>query len=220
MLRLLLILKAATRYSSSEITLKENSRIEVDDRKSVLATERDAALDFHTPKTRTQYVDKLPDYLAESVNFGARVGDEFVRMAKELSFSQANASEVMSLADIRKMLGIQTTAETEIEQINELFSKLDSEGTIFDDLGIIKKNNNKNIILRHPIVIAKIKNEIESINNQLCRLDYSNSERLNKSIIRFMYLNMVLREKFTASEIKQSDDLYGDVEFPSNDILI
>lgn len=213
-------LKAASRYSASEITLKENSSIEVDDRESVLATERDSALDFHTPKTRKQYVDKLPDYFTESVDFGARVGDEFVRMAKELSFSQANASEVMSLADIRKRLGIQTTAEAEIDQINELFSKLDSEGAIFDDLGIINENNNKNIILRHPIVIAKIKNEIEAIKNQLDRLSYSNSERVNKALIRFMYLNMVLREKFTASEIKQSDDLYGDVEFPSNDILI
>jgi hypothetical protein len=213
-------LKAACRYSFLEITPKKNSSIEVDDRESVLATERDAALDFHTPKTRTQYVDKLPDYFTESVDFGARVGDEFVRMAKELSFSQANVSEVMSLADIRKRLGIQTTAEAEIEQINELFSKLDSEGAIFDDLGIIKENNNKNIILRHPIVIAKIKNEIRTINNQLDRLAYSNSERLNKAVIRFMYLNMVLREKFTPSEIKESDDLYGDVEFPSNDILI
>lgn len=213
-------LKAAGRYSFLEITPKKNSSIEVDDRESVLATERDAALDFHTPKTRTQYVDKLPDYFTESVDFGARVGDEFVRMAKELSFSQANESEVMSLADIRKRLGIQTTAEAEIEQINELFSKLDSEGAIFDDLGIFKENNNKNIILRHPIVIAKIKNEIRSINNQLDRLAYSNSERLNKALIRFMYLNMVLREKFTPSEIKESDDLYGDVEFPSNDILI
>lgn len=213
-------LKAASRYSSSEITLKENSSIEIDDSESVLATERDSALDFHTPKTRTQYVDKLPDYLAESVDFGARVGDEFVRVAKELSLSQANASEVMNLADIRKWLGIQTTAEAEIEQINELFSKLDSEGAIFDDLGIIKGNDNKNIIVRHPIVIAKIKNEIETINNQLYRLGYSNSERLNKAVIRFMYLKMILREKFTASEIRQSDDLYGDVEFPSNDILI
>jgi hypothetical protein len=213
-------LKVASRYSFLEITPKENSSIEVDDRESVLATERDAALDFHTPKTRTQYVDKLPDYLTESVDFGARVGDEFIRMAKELSFSQANASEVMSLADIRKRLGIQTTAEAEIEQIDELFSKLDSEGAIFDDLGIIKEDNNKNIIVRHPILIAKIKNEIESIKNQLDRLAYSNSERVNKAIIRFMYLNMVLREKFTVSEIKQSDDLYGDVEFPSNDILI
>lgn len=213
-------LKAASRYSASEITLKENSSIEIDDRESVLATERDSALDFHTPKTRTRYVDKLPDYFTESVDFGARVGDEFVRMAKELSFSQANASEVMSLADIRKRLGIQTTAEAEIEQINELFSKLDSEGAIFDDLGIIKEKNNKNIILRHPIVIAKIKNEIEAIKNQLDRLSYSNSERVNKAVIRFLYLNMVLREKFTPSEIKQSDDLYGDVEFPSSDILI
>lgn len=213
-------LKAASRYSSSEVTRKENSRTEIDDRESVLATERDSALDFHTPKTRTQYVDKLPYYLAESVDFGARVGDEFVRMAKELSFSEANVSEVMSLADVRKKLGIQTAAETEIEQLNELFSKMDSEGAIFDDLGIIKENNNQIIIVRHPIVIAKIKNEIDTINKQLHRLGYSNSKRLNQAIIRFMYLNMVLREKFTASEIKASDDLYGDVEFPSNDILI
>lgn len=213
-------LKAAKRYSSSEIGLKENSRIEVDDRYSVLATERDASLDFHTPKTRTQYVDKLPSYLAESVDFGARVGDEFVRMAKELSLSNCNASTVMSLAEVREKLGIQTTAETEISQLNELFSKLDSDIAIFDDLGIIKEKDHKIIIVRHPIMIAKIKNEIAVIDQQLHRLGYSNCERVNKAVIRFMYLNMVLHEKFTPAEIKESDDLYGDVEFPSTDILI
>ncbi|MDD8059223.1 hypothetical protein [Shewanella metallivivens] len=213
-------LKAAKRYSSAEITVKDISRIEVDDRHSVLATERDAALDFHTPKTRTQYVDKLPDYLTESVDFGARVGDEFVRMAKELSLSEYNSSAVMSMADIRAKLGIQTTAEKEIEQLNDLFSKLNNEGAVFNDLGIIKERDQKIIIIRHPIVIAKIKNEIAVIDKQLYRLGYSNSERVKKALVKYMYLNMILREKFTPAEIKESDDLYGDVELPSGDILI
>jgi hypothetical protein len=213
--------KISNRYSSSEITISENNNIEVDDRESQLATDRDAALAFHGKATRnTVYADKLPAYLTDRNDFGARVGDEWIRLARELSGKRYDNSSVMTLADVRRLLGLKTTAESEVEQLNELLGAVEQEEMSLDELGLISNNDGKVFIVRHPIVISNIQNQIKVIEQQLDKLEYSNEKRMRKAVTKYMYLKMILKEKFTPSEIKESEDLYGDVEFPVGDILI
>ncbi|WP_369919870.1 hypothetical protein AB8E32_14830 [Marinomonas polaris] len=214
-------LKISNRYSRSDIKNSANNNIEVDDKESQLATDRDAAVAFHSKATRnTVYADKLPAYLLDRNDFGARVGDEWIRLAKELSGKKFDNSFVMSLADVRKSLGLQTTAESELEQLNELFGAIEQEKLALDELGLISNKNEKVFIVRHPIIIANIQNQIKVIEQQLDKLEYSNETRMRKAVIKFMYLKMILKEKFTPSELKEAEDIYGDVEFPVGDILI
>ncbi len=214
-------LRIAGRYSSTQITESLDNRAQVDDRKSDFLVNQDAALDNHGRNTRdTVYAQKLPAYLTERNDFAARVGDEWIRLAKELSDKKFSDSTVMSLYDIRKMLGFETTLEKEQEELNQLFGEIDQEEIFLDELGFLAKRDKKIIIVRHPIIIANIKSHIKAIDNHLDKLAYSNPHRVRKAVTKYMYLNLLLKEKFTASEIREADELYGDVDFPATDISL
>jgi len=208
-------------YSLEELPLSKNNSMSISDRSEMIETARLAATHNHTVSTALSvYADKLPRYLAESANFGARVGDEAVRMAAQLGDVKVGRTSVMSMSELRKELGVETVREKEIEQLNELLEQVDLEGYLVDELGLIQDADSKVVVIRHPITIHLIKSAIKSIDEQICNLQYSNEGALNRLLIRYMYLKMLLMEKFTPSEIRESEDLYGNVCFPMSDILI
>lgn len=208
-------------YSLEELPLSKDNSMAISDRSKMVEAARDAATHNHAVGTALNvYADKLPRYMADSANFGARVGDEAVRMAAQLGEVKAGKTSVMSMSELRKQLGVETVREKEIEQLNELLEQVDLEGYVVDELGLIQDAESKVIVIRHPITIRLIQSEINSIDEQVCNLQYSNEDRLNRLVIRYMYLKMLLVEKFTPSEIRESEYLYGDVVFPMSDILV
>jgi len=208
-------------YSLEELPLSKDNSMAISDRSKMVEAARDAATHNHAVGTALNvYADKLPRYMADSANFGARVGDEAVRMAAQLGEVKAGKTSVMSMSELRKQLGVETVREKEIEQLNELLEQVDLEGYVVDELGLIQDAESKVVVIRHPITIRLIQSEINSIDEQVCNLQYSNEDRLNRLMIRYMYLKMLLVEKFTPSEIRESEYLYGDVVFPMSDILV
>ena len=208
-------------YSESFTPLSDDSRPAISNENQLLEMSRDAALQNHSVSTKANvYADKLPAYIAKSSNFGARVGDEMVRMAGNLGHVRLEKSAVRTIGELRKELGIETAREKEIDQINDLLDQVNLERFAIDELGLIEDKEGKTVIIRHPITIALIQARIVSLDRQLSVLEYSNEKRFLKAVARFMYLKMLLSEKFTPSEISEANELYGDVEFPMSDILV
>ena len=208
-------------YSVTNTPPSNNYKAELSEKYQIAEIARDAALHNHSVSVKANiYADKLPSYILKKANFGARVGDEFVRMAGELGEVAIGKTSVMTMPELRKKLGIDTTSERELEQVNELMEQMELEGFVIDELGLAKDSEGKVVIIRHPISIKIIQASIDSIDKQLNSLAFSDEQRVNKAVIKYMYLKMILTEKFTPSEIRQADQLYGDVTIPMSDILV
>ena len=208
-------------YSEEFTPISDNNDPSISNEGHLREMVHDAALHNHSVDTKLSvYADKLPAYITKSSRFGARVGDEMVRMASQLGTIKLKNTSLMSMSQLRKKLGIETTTEKELEQINDLLKQVDLEGFSVDALGLMTNDKGKSVIIRHPITIALIQAALVSLDRHLNDLEYSNQDRLSKALMRYMYLKMILTEKFTPSEIEEARKLYGDVEFPMSDVLV
>ncbi|MGK0524496.1 MAG: hypothetical protein ACI92N_002135 [Pseudomonadales bacterium] len=219
--RLVVNIASGKLYAKESTPLSNNSDAGIADEDHQRSIARDAALHNHSVETKLNvYANKLPAYIAKSSRFGARVGDEMVSMASQLGVAKLENTSVSTMTQLRKSLGISTRAERDLEQINEILEQVDLEGFAVDELGLMTDSNGKTVVIRHPITIALIQSALDSLDRQLSVLEYSNEKRLQKAVMKYMYLKMLLSEKFTPSEIAEAKELYEDVVFPMSDILV
>ena len=208
-------------YSPEATPLSDNNAVEISNEDFEDKIEIDAARHNHSVSTRLNvYADKLPPYIAKTSTFSARVGDEMHKMA--LSLRQN--SRALTTSELRKVLGLSTHLEKEQakleNEVDELMRQAELQEYSLDEMGFMDSAEGKRIILRHPITIALIKGKIKAIDEEIEQLEYSNDNLINRIIVQRMFLKLVLDEIFTPSELRESDELYGDAVFPFSDILV
>jgi hypothetical protein len=209
-------------YSESTIPLSSDNKLKIDDDDSMIKLENTANLHNHSLGVLLGVYGKhLPKNLVSGAHFGARVGEEMLKMVSKISMESFESTQLMTRVELREKLGLSTTMEIEKSQdFQSIIDHAELQDYLLNEMGVLKGPDKSFIILRHPIVIALINAKIKSIDEQIDTLEFSNPKRIREVVSTRIYLSMVLKEKFTPVELLESEDLYGDVDFPMRDILV
>ena len=102
---------------------------------------------------------------------------------------------------------------------NLLLEQAKLQDYVVDEIGIATRYG-QSIILKTPLTAALIQAKIEYIDSNIDFLLASNKARADKATVHRIYLKLILDEFFSKNEIQDAYTLYGDIEFPMNDILV
>lgn len=183
-----------------------------------------AAVQNHSLEVRSRiYLDKAPRtvLLAQTTRFGARVGDEMIRIGMNLAKHFASQIQVLTIPEARSLLGLETRSEMfscEVFDANYLLEQAKIQNYIVDEIGEAKCGGSR-FILRTPLTVALILSKIEHIDNHIGSLLANNDVRANQLVAHRFYLQLLIDEMFTKKEIEEARRLYGAYTFPMNDIL-
>lgn len=210
---------------SNAIPLSSNNNLAVISEQLEFQQEIEAANHNHSVAVRSEtYLDNAPKstLLAPSTRFGARVGDEMIRMGLPLAERMANKTQALTIAEARKLLGLEKCSELDLSasaNANIVLEQAKLQDYIVDEIGIATRYG-QSIILKTPLTVALIQTKIEHIDFHIDSLLASNDTRADKMIAHRIYLQLLLDEFFSKKEIRDAQELYGGYEFPMNDLLV
>ena len=174
----------------------------------------------HTQEVRADvYANKLPSQYTNSRKFASYVGDEMVKIASSVADTLLNQTEALTLSKARKLLGLQNAGEIEDEQINNFLAEAESSDFNINELGFLTKSGQK-IVINTPLTIALIFFKIQAIDEGIEDLLTNNFDRAKIIISERIYLQLILDELFTRSEVRTAVNRYKKYPFKFNDIRV
>jgi hypothetical protein len=211
--------------SSSSIPLSNDNELAVISEKLEYQQKIEASNHNHSSTVRSEiYLDRAPNsvLLASSTRFGARVGDEMIRMGIPLAERMASTTQALTIAEARRLLCLETLTERDSAastEVNLVLEQAKLQDYIVDEIGIAT-GHGQSIILKTPLTTALIQAKIKHIDNCVDSLLASNDTRADNIIAHRLYLQLILDEFFSKNEIEDANLKYGGYEFPMNDLLV
>lgn len=207
------------------IPLSSNNNLAVISEELDFQQRTDAALHNHSVAVRSNiYLDKAPSRITlnSSSRFGARVGDEMIRMCLPLAERLTDSTTAVTIEEARELLGLKTKNEPhtlESTDANAILEQARLQDYVVDEIGITTRHG-QSIILKTALTAALIKSKIDHIDNNIEELLTSNETLANNMISHRLYLQLILDEFFSKSEIESAAEQYGGYDFPMNDLLV